>query len=163
MSVVQSCLTLCDLMDCSPARLFCPWASPRQNTGIGCHSLLQDPNPGIKPGSPALQADSLPSEPPGKLTVSTLVVLGSLLSWQHCPHGPVRSSIQPFVLETPPQQSLLADSMIDMKWLLHSGARHEGARHTLYHTPSLLQVSWFHKISLAHSKCVNKDTKLLSL
>ena len=25
------------------------------------------PNPGIKPGSPALQADSLPCEPPGKL------------------------------------------------------------------------------------------------
>ena len=25
------------------------------------------PNPGIKPGSPALQADTLPSEPPGKL------------------------------------------------------------------------------------------------
>ena len=24
------------------------------------------PDPGIKPGSPALQADSLPSEPPGK-------------------------------------------------------------------------------------------------
>ena len=24
------------------------------------------PNPGIKPGSPALQGDSLPSEPPGK-------------------------------------------------------------------------------------------------
>ena len=24
------------------------------------------PNPGIKPWSPALQADSLPSEPPGK-------------------------------------------------------------------------------------------------
>ena len=26
------------------------------------------PNPGIKPGSPALQADALPSEPPGKPT-----------------------------------------------------------------------------------------------
>ena len=25
------------------------------------------PNPGIKPGSPALHTDSLPSEPPGKL------------------------------------------------------------------------------------------------
>ena len=25
------------------------------------------PNPGIKPGSPALQADSLPAEPPGKI------------------------------------------------------------------------------------------------
>ena len=24
------------------------------------------PNPGVKPGSPALQADALPSEPPGK-------------------------------------------------------------------------------------------------
>ena len=26
------------------------------------------PNPGIEPGSPTLQADSLPSEPPGKPT-----------------------------------------------------------------------------------------------
>jgi len=25
------------------------------------------PDPGIKPGSPTLQADTLPSEPPGKL------------------------------------------------------------------------------------------------
>ena len=25
------------------------------------------PNPGIEPGSPALQTDTLPSEPPGKL------------------------------------------------------------------------------------------------
>ena len=28
------------------------------------------PNPGIKPGSPTLQADALPSEPPGSLCVS---------------------------------------------------------------------------------------------
>ena len=27
------------------------------------------PNPGIKPGSPTLQADALPSEPPGKLSL----------------------------------------------------------------------------------------------
>ena len=26
------------------------------------------PDPGIEPGSPALQADSFPSEPPGKFT-----------------------------------------------------------------------------------------------
>ena len=34
------------------------------NTGVGCHSLLQGnlPDPGIKPGSLALQADSLLSE-----------------------------------------------------------------------------------------------------
>ena len=30
------------------------------------------PNPGIEPGSPALQADSLLSEPPGKPSVSML-------------------------------------------------------------------------------------------
>ena len=31
------------------------------------------PNPEIKPGSPALQADSLPTEPPGKLLASLRV------------------------------------------------------------------------------------------
>ena len=39
--VAQSCLTFCDLMNCQPARLFCPWNSPGKNTGVGCHSLLQ--------------------------------------------------------------------------------------------------------------------------
>ena len=35
---------------------------------MGCHFLLQGnpPNPGIEPGSPILQADSLLSEPPEK-------------------------------------------------------------------------------------------------
>ena len=41
-------------------RLLCPWDSPGKNTGVGC------PNPGIKPGSPASQVDSLPLEPPRK-------------------------------------------------------------------------------------------------
>ena len=38
------------------------------NTGVGCHSLLQEtfPTQGTEPRSPALQADSLLSEPPGK-------------------------------------------------------------------------------------------------
>ena len=42
--------------------------SPGQNTGVGSLSLLPGyfPNPGIEPRSPALQADSLPREPPGK-------------------------------------------------------------------------------------------------
>ena len=43
---------------------YSPWNSLGQNTGVGCHSLLQGnlPNLGIEPGSPALQADSLPTE-----------------------------------------------------------------------------------------------------
>ena len=33
------------------------------------------PNPGIKPGSPALQADALPSDPPGKLVLEANIDL----------------------------------------------------------------------------------------
>ena len=94
--VAQLCPTLW------PHRLYSPWNSPGQNTGVGSLSLLQRifqtqgsnpglphcrqilyqlihkgggslfpspgdlPDPGIKPRSPALQADSLSSEPPGK-------------------------------------------------------------------------------------------------
>ena len=32
---------LCDILDCSPARLFCPWNSPGKNNGVGSHCLLQ--------------------------------------------------------------------------------------------------------------------------
>jgi len=41
---------------------------PRQEywSGLPCPSPEDLPDPGIKPGSPTLQADSLPSEPPGK-------------------------------------------------------------------------------------------------
>ena len=45
-----------------PHGLYSPWNSPGQGTGVGSLSLLQ----GIKPGSPALQVDSLPTELSGK-------------------------------------------------------------------------------------------------
>ena len=48
-----------------PARLLCSWNSPGQNTGVGSHFLLQGIFQ-IKPGSPELKADSLPSEPRGE-------------------------------------------------------------------------------------------------
>ena len=65
--VAQSCPTLSDPMDCSPP-------------GSSAHGIFQArilewvavlspgdlPKPGIETGSPALQADALPSEPPGK-------------------------------------------------------------------------------------------------
>ena len=48
-----------------PHRLYGPWNSPGQNTGVGGLSLLQGnlPNPGIEPRSSTLRADSLPAEP----------------------------------------------------------------------------------------------------
>ena len=68
---LQSCLTLCDSMDYSPP-------------GFTVHGILQArilkliafpspgglPDPGMEAESPALQADSLPSEP---LSVYTLL------------------------------------------------------------------------------------------
>ena len=50
------------------ARLLCPWGFSRQKywNALPCPPPGDLPNPGIEPRSPALQVDSLPSEPPGK-------------------------------------------------------------------------------------------------
>ena len=59
-----------------PHELYSPWNSPGQNTGVG--SLIPSPgdlpDPGIKPGPPALQADSLPTELSGKLIAHYFVL-----------------------------------------------------------------------------------------
>ena len=50
-----------------PHGLYTSWNSPGQNTGVGSLSLLQGiSTPGIKPRSPSLLADSLPTELSGK-------------------------------------------------------------------------------------------------
>ena len=56
---------LCDPMDCT---LPGPWGFSRQEYWSGLPSPPPGdlPNWGIEPRSPALQADSLPAEPPGK-------------------------------------------------------------------------------------------------
>ena len=58
----QSCTTLCDPRDCSPTRLLCPWGFSKQEywSGLPFPSPADLPDPGIKPGSPTLQADALP-------------------------------------------------------------------------------------------------------
>ena len=76
--VAPLCLTLCNPMDAlgnaqgkeesrhpiKLTRLLCPWDSPGKNwSGLPFASPGDLPNPGIEPGSPALQADSLASEP----------------------------------------------------------------------------------------------------
>ena len=63
--VAQLHLTFFNLME--PARLLCPWGFSRQEywSGLPCPSPGDLPNPGIKPRSSTLQADSLPTEPQG--------------------------------------------------------------------------------------------------
>ena len=49
-------------------RLLCPWGFSRQEywNGLPCPPTGHLPNPGIEPRSPALKADPLASESPGK-------------------------------------------------------------------------------------------------
>ena len=50
--VAQSCLTLCDLIGCSPPGSSVHGYSPGKNIGVGCHALLQGifPTQGSNPG-----------------------------------------------------------------------------------------------------------------
>ena len=58
---LQSCLTLCSPMDCSPPGSSVHGISPGKNTGVGpCSPPGVLPYPGIQPVSLALQVDSLP-------------------------------------------------------------------------------------------------------
>ena len=68
--VVQSCPTLRH-HGLQPTRLLCPWGFSRQEYWSGLPYLRPGdlPDLGIEPRSPALQADSLPSDPPGELPI----------------------------------------------------------------------------------------------
>ena len=53
--ITQSCLTLCDTIDCSPQGSSVHGDSSGKNTGVGCHALLLQgtfPTQGSNPGLP---------------------------------------------------------------------------------------------------------------
>ena len=71
---LQSCLTLCDAMNCCPPGSSVHEDSLGKNPGVGCHALLQGifPTQGSNPCLLYLlywQAGSLPLVLPGKPTV----------------------------------------------------------------------------------------------
>ena len=66
--VSRLCPTLCECMDCSPSGSLPMEFSKQENwSGLLFLSLVNLPDPRTEPTSPALQADSLPSEPAGML------------------------------------------------------------------------------------------------
>ena len=65
--VAQSCPTLCNTMDCSlPGSSIHGIFQARVQEWVAIFFSRGFSNPGIEPRSPALQADVLPSESPGK-------------------------------------------------------------------------------------------------
>ena len=81
-SIVQLCPALRP-RGLRPARLLCPWDSPGKDTAVGCHALLQGifPTQGSNQGLLHWQADSSPSEPPGKPWLDLGLTLN--LWWSH--------------------------------------------------------------------------------
>ena len=72
--VTQSCLNLCDPLTTVACQspLSMEFSRQEYQTGLSFPSPGNLPNPGVKLGSPALQAVSLPSEPPGNPVFGTL-------------------------------------------------------------------------------------------
>ena len=73
--VTQSCLSLQphgqrSLVDYSPLG----FSRQEYWSGLPCPPPGDLPNPGIEPRSPTLQADSSPSEPPGKPSNKSIVI-----------------------------------------------------------------------------------------
>ena len=65
--VAQSCLTLCDPVDCSlPSSSIHGILQQEYWSGLPFPPPGDHPDPGIEPGSPVLEADALAAEPPGK-------------------------------------------------------------------------------------------------
>ena len=79
--VLQSCPTLCDHMDHSPQLpLSMGFSRQEYQSGLSCPLPGDFPNPGIEPVfpiSPAVQAESLPAEPPRKPSFTLLAIMNN--------------------------------------------------------------------------------------
>ena len=87
MLVTQSCLTLCDPMDCSlpGSSLFMEFSRQEYWSRWPFLSSGDLPDPGIKPRSPPLQEDSLLTEPQVKPNLGSLVI--SMLCYAMLSHS----------------------------------------------------------------------------
>ena len=130
MLVAQSCPNLCDPMDCVAHQAPLSMGFSRQEhwSGLPFPSSRDLPDLGIEPRSPALQADSSPSEPPGKFIgyqTSNMSKKGS-------------ESTLPQVLYSPQEGNICPPSLWrhGPVWLLV-------IQHRITHKAPTGQMSWF--------------------
>ena len=119
--VAQSCLTLCNPMECSPPGSSVHGDSPSKNTwsGLPCLPSGDLPNAGVEPRSPILQADSLPSEPPGKPKNTGVGSLSLLLG-----NFPIQKSNQ---------------SLLYCRWILYQ-LSYQGSQRESFFLFTILQI-----------------------
>ena len=101
----QSCLTLCNPTNCSlSGSLSMGFSRQEYWSGLPFPSPGDHPDPGIKPRSPALQADSLPSELQGRsYNYCRIVYAAAAKLLQSCPTlcDPIDWTMQPTRLPRP--------------------------------------------------------------
>ena len=128
--------------------------SPGQNTGVGSLNFPFPgdlPNPGIEPGSPALQVDSLPVELPGKpkthwKVINILNMCASSIQidkiiFKKCKHHSLKKTFPDDVLLTPNSRSL-------------SSVLQEHTVHKLYYSPYHINYNPFFSPQFSPTKCL---------
>ena len=121
--VTQLCPTVCDPTDCSPPGSSVHRDSPRKNTGVGCHALLQGifpaqgANPGLEHHRQILYHLSYQGRICMKDTQILVLSTSSLKfssQWyvQYIPidHLPIRANIKATCTECPKQWFLIPDT-----------------------------------------------------
>ena len=98
--VAQSCPTLCDPMDCVAYQAPLSMGFSRQYywSGLPFPSPVDLPHPGMEPRSPALQTDTLLSEPPGKSGLPPYI-RRQYLGHIYTKHGNYKDTINYIVLQ----------------------------------------------------------------
>ena len=89
----QSCLAL-QPYRLQPTRVLCPWNFPGNNTGVGCHFLLQGKTQGSSPSLLHLlhwHMDSVPLAPPGKPSLWEILLVSSFHFSKHVLRWPLSS------------------------------------------------------------------------
>ena len=85
--VTQSCLTLCNLMDCCPPGSSVHGDSPGKNTGVGGHALLQGifPAQGSNSGLPHCRQILYHLSPQGSSVIYSFWCIGKCRHFQNFP------------------------------------------------------------------------------
>ena len=150
---LQSCMTLCDPMDCGPSGSSAHGDSPGKNIGEGCHALLRVSSQPrvhfslVTQSCPTLQPDELQHTRPPCLSPTAGVYPNPCpLSWWY--HPTISSSVVPFSCP----QSFPASGSFQMSQLFATGGQSIGVSASVSVLPMNTQdwspLGWTDWISL---------------